>query len=374
MRVVIAGAGFGGLEVATCLSEELGNQIAVTLIDKNDSFVFGFSKLDVMFGRATPDEIRLPYRVIDKPGVTFVQAVIQAIDPVAKQVVTDQGTYDADVLVVALGADYDLAATPGLTEGGYEFYSVSGATRLRDVLATFAGGTVVVGVLTPHYKCPPAPSEAALLMDDYLLARGLREQSRIVLVSPFPSPLPVSPEAGAAVLARLNERGIEFIPQAVTTYIDASGYRLHLADGRTIPYDLLLAVPVHVAPSVVVASGLAEGGWIPVDLRTLQTRFPDVYAIGDVTSVGTPRAGMFAEGAGKVVAEQLIARYHGGAGTPYQGDGTCYIEWGGGAVAGIYVNFLGGPTPTARFTTQSGEGVALKAWFGQSRRSRWFGR
>jgi sulfide:quinone oxidoreductase len=360
--------------VATCLSEALGDQVAVTLIDKSDSFVFGYAKLDVMFGRSTPDEIHLPYRAINKPGVTFTQAEIQAIDPAEKRIITDQGTFDGDVLVIALGADYDLAATPGLAEGGNEFYSVSGAKHVRDVLAAFAGGTVVVGVLTPHYKCPPAPSEAALLTHDYLAERGLRERSRIIMASPFPSPLPVSPEAGAAVLARLHERGIEFVPHAFTTHIDAGEHRLHLADGRTLPYDLLLAVPVHVAPPVVLNSALAEGGWIPVDRRTLQTRFPDVYAIGDVTSVGTPRAGVFSEGAGKVVAEQLIARYRGSdAGGPYQGDGTCYIEWGDGAVAGIYVNFLGGPTVTARFTTQSGEGATEKARFGQSRRARWFG-
>ena len=160
MKVVIVGAGFGGLETATCLSETLGRDVNVTLIDRNDSFVFGYAKLDVMFGRTAPEAIHLPYRAFAKPGVTFRQEVVTSIDPDARRVATDKGTYDADVLVVALGAEYDVSATPGLADGGHEFYSVAGAVKLRDILPAFQGGTVVVGVMTPHYKCPPAPSEA----------------------------------------------------------------------------------------------------------------------------------------------------------------------------------------------------------------------
>ena len=134
-RVVVLGAGFGGLELATTLSEALGDDVDVTLIDKNDAFVFGYSKLDVMFGRTTPDAVRLPYRDIAKPGVRFLQETITAIDPEARRVTTDAGVHEADVLVVALGADYDLDATPGLAEGGNEFYSVAGAERLARAAA-----------------------------------------------------------------------------------------------------------------------------------------------------------------------------------------------------------------------------------------------
>jgi len=289
MRVVIAGAGFGGLEIATCLSEALGDGVDVTLIDKNDSFVLGYAKLDVMFGRTAPEAIHLPYGAFAKRGVTFRQELVTALDPATRRVVTDWATYDADILVVALGADYDVGATPGLADGGHEFYSVAGAKRLRDLLPTFQGGTVVVGVMTPHYKCPPAPSEAAMLMHDYLTARGIRDRSRIVMTTPLPSPIPVSKAAGDGILARFAELGIECISGAATTRVDAATHTLRLATGEAIPFDLLLAVPVHVAPQVVLESGLAEGGWIPVEKGTLKTRFPDVYAVGDVTSVGTPR-------------------------------------------------------------------------------------
>jgi len=374
MKVVILGAGFGGLEIATCLSETLGGEVAVTLIDKNDSFVLGYAKLDVMFGRTPPEAIHLPYRAFAKRGVTFRQELVTALDPAARRVVTDRATYDADILVVALGADYDVGATPGLAEGGHEFYSVAGAKALRELLPTFRGGTVVVDVMTPHYKCPPAPSETAMLMHDFLTSRGLRDRSRIIMVTPLPSPLPVSKAAGDGILARFAELGIECISGAATTRVDAATHTLHLSTGDAVHYDLLLAVPVHVAPQVVRDSGLAVDGWIPVEKGTLKTRFPDVYAVGDVTSVGTPRAGIFSEGAGKVVAAQIIARHRGGDTAPYQGDGHCYIEFGGDQIAEIYVNFLGGPKPTSDFKGATPEGVANKRRFGSSRAARWFGR
>ena len=331
MRVVILGAGFGGLELATCLSDALGDQVAVTLIDKNDSFVFGYSKLDVMFGKQEPAAVRLPYRAIAKPGVEFRQETILSIDPERKRAVTDHGTYEGDVLVVALGADLDPSATPGLVEGGHEFYSVAGAERLRDVLPAFNGGSVVVAVTTPHYKCPPAPSETAMLMHDYLVERGLRDASRITLVMPFGTPLPVSPEVGGAIHAELVDRDIDFVGGATITGVDPGGRAVRLADGTAIEADLILAVPLHVAPPVVVEAGLTEDGWIPVDKYTLKTRFPDVYAFGDVASVGVPRAGVFSEGQAKVVAEQLIARQRSQADAArYEGAGVCYLEFGRG--------------------------------------------
>jgi sulfide:quinone oxidoreductase len=374
VRVVILGAGFGGLEIATCLSEALGDEVDVTLIDKNDSFVLGYAKLDVMFGRTAPESVHLPYRAFAKPGVTFKQELITAIDPIARRVVTDRAAYEADVLVVALGADYDVGATPGLAEGGHEFYSVAGAKAVRGLLPGFQGGTVVVGVMTPHYKCPPAPSETAMLMHDYLTVRGLRDRSRIVMTTPLPSPLPVSKVAGDGILGRFGELGIECHVAAATTRVDAATRTLHLATGDALRYDLLLAVPVHVAPRVVLDSGLAVDGWIPVEKGTLKTRFPDVYAVGDVTSVGTARAGVFAEGAGKVVAAQIIARLRGGETARYQGEGYCYIEFGGNQVAEIAVNFLGGPKPTSDFKGATAEGFAHKRFFGASRAARWFGR
>jgi sulfide:quinone oxidoreductase len=373
-RIVILGAGFGGLELSTMLSEELGDDVEVTLIDKRDAFVFGYSKLDVMFGRTTLDAVRLPYREIVKPGVRFLQQTITAIDPQTRSVTTDDGVHEADVLVVALGADYDFDATPGLAEAGNEFYSVAGAAKLGELLAKFTAGRALIGVCGAPFKCPPAPSETALLLHDYLSTRGVRGDCEISFVLPLGSPVPPSAETSRALLAAFAERDIEFIPGRRVSSLDATRRVAVLDDGGEVPYDLFLGVPKHRAPDVVIASGMTEDGYVPVSSATLQTRFPGVYAIGDVATVGAPKAGVFAEGAARVVARALIADRRGGVQpAPYDGRGVCYIEFGGGRVGRVEVDFLSGPKPTGSFGAPSEALTAEKRHFGSSRRARWFG-
>ncbi|HUK99217.1 MAG TPA: FAD-dependent oxidoreductase [Gaiellaceae bacterium] len=372
--VLILGAGFGGLELATTLSESLGDDIDVVLVDDGDAFVFGYSKLDVMFGRTTLDAVRLPYRDLAKPGVRFLQETITAIDPEQRSVTTNAGSHEGDVLVVALGADYDFDATPGLIEAGNEFYSVAGAERLAGLLPSFSRGRAVVGVCGAPFKCPPAPSEAALLLHDHLLTRGVRDDCEISFVIPFGTPVPPSPETSRALVEAFAERGIEFIPQRRVASLDGARGVVVLDDGTELPYDLFLGVPRHRAPDVVIASGMTEDGYIPVSSRTLETRYPSVYAVGDVATVGVPKAGVFAEGAARVVARSLIARRRGGdEASLYDGRGSCYIEFGGGGVGRVDVDFLGGPKPTGTFQAPSDALVAEKEHFGASRRARWFG-
>ena len=373
-RVVVLGAGFGGLELSAILSEALGEELEVTLIDKSDAFIFGFSKLDVMFGRATPDAVRVPYRRIVKAGVRFRQEAITAIDPETRRVTTDGGTYDADVLVVALGADYDVAATPGLAEGGHEFYSMAGATRVRDVLPTFSKGHAIVAVTSAPFKCPPAPSEAALLLHDHLVTRGVREACAISLVMPFDVPVPPSPDTSRALLAAFAERDITFVPNRLVRTLDPVRRVAILDDGTEMPYGLFLGVPKHRVPDVVAASGMTEKGWIPVSAKTLETRFPGVYAVGDVTSVGGPKAGVFAEGQARVAAASIIAELQGTERPgPYTGAGVCYVEFGGNRVGRVDVDFFSGPKPTGSYQEASAALAAEKDHFGSSRRARWFG-
>jgi sulfide:quinone oxidoreductase len=372
-RIVVLGAGFGGLELSTLLSEALGDRIEVTLIDRSDAFVFGYSKLDVMFGHAAPDKVRLPYRNFVKPGVRLLRETVTAIDPAARRVTTDRGVHDADFLVVALGADYDIAATPGLAEVN-EFYSVAGAERLRDVLPAFTRGIALIGVCGAPYKCPPAPSECALMLHDYLLARAVRAACEIVFVLPLPSPVPPSPETSRALEAAFQERGIRFIPGKRVASVDATAKRAILDDGTALPFDLFLGVPRHRVPDVVAASGMAENGWIPVNPRTLETRHPGVFALGDGANTGTPKAGVFAEGTARAVASALVAKLGGGgAATGYSGLGTCYIEFGAGRIGKVEVDFFSGPKPTGTYHEPSVALRAEKETFGSSRRARWFG-
>jgi sulfide:quinone oxidoreductase len=243
------------------------------------------------------------------------------------------------------------------------------------VLGAFAGGRVVVAVTSLPFKCPPAPSEAALLMHDLLVARGARDRSTIALVMPLPVPIPPSPAASELLLSTFAERGIDWHPQRLGGSLDPARRVAVLSDETELPYDLFLGVPVHRAPAVVVEAGMTVDGWIPVDPFTLETRFPGVYAVGDVTSVGTPKAGVFAEGQAGVVAERIIAAIREEAGSAeYGGRGMCYLEMGHNQVAKVDVTFVSGQPPTGALDGPSPAYVADKVEFGRSRIERWFGR
>lgn len=373
-RVVVLGAGFGGLELCTTLSEAVGDELDVTLIDRAESFVFGFSKLDVMFGRTTPEAVRLAYSDIAKPGLRVVRETVTAIDPEARRVETDAGVHEADALVIALGADYDMDATPGLAEAGNEFYSVAGAQQLAGIIPTITEGHVVIGVCGAPFKCPPAPSECALLLHDELTARGVRDACRISFVMSLSTPVPPSPETSAALEAEFAQRGIEFFGGRRISALDPQRKVAKLEDGGELAFDLFLGVPKHRAAGVVVASGMTEDGYIPVDPATLKTRFDGVYAVGDVATAGVPKAGVFAEGAARVVAQTLIAELCGGAPPErHLGRGTCYIEFGEGRIGSVDIDFLSGPSKTGTFKAPSAAQMVEKERFGESRTARWFG-
>ncbi len=372
-RVLVLGAGFGGLELCTMLSDALGDDVEVTLIDRSDAFVFGFSKLDVMFARTTSASVRLPYRAIAKPGVRVLRETVTGIDPTSRRVSTDVATHEADVLVVALGADYDMDATPGLAEGGNEFYSLAGAEHLAEIIPSLSRGHLVIGVCGTPFKCPPAPSECALLLDDELRARGVREACQISFVIPLGTPVPPSPETSAALIEEFAARDIAFIPGRRVAALDPARSVAILDDDSELAFDLFLGVPKHRAPEVVLDSGMTEDGYVPVDSATLETRFPGVYAIGDVATAGVPKAGVFAEGAARIVAQTLIHRWRGGEPPGrHLGQGTCYIEFGAGRVGSVDIDFLSGPTKTGTFNAPSAGLVAEKDRFGSSRRARWF--
>ena len=375
-HVLILGAGFGGLELATRLSETLRDAVRVTLLDRNDSFVFGFSKLELMLGRQTADDVRLHYRDIDKDGVEFRQETVTGVDPVARRVTTDAGAYDADFLVVAMGADYDMAATPGLEAGGFEYYTMAGAERLRDALAEFDGGRVLVSVLGQPFKCPPAPFEGAFLLHEYFTQRGIRDSVQMTSTFPMQRPVPVTAEISQMFRDALAARDIEELPQHLVTSIDPATRTAQLASGETLPYDLFVGIPKHRAPDPLAEAGLAVNGWVPVDQTNLRTQFPQVYAIGDVcTGPRTvAKAGIFAESAALVVADDIAASLGGGESpAPYEGAGVCYAEFGDGLVSKVAVSFLGGPAPAAQRNDPSREYAAEKQEFGATRRARWFG-
>jgi sulfide:quinone oxidoreductase len=324
MRIVVLGAGFGGLEIAWRLSNALGDDLDLVLVDETESFVFGYSKLDVMFGRTLASEVRHPYSALSMPGVRFLQATVLAIDPATRRVTTSAEVLEADALVIALGADLDPAATPGLVEAGHEFYTEAGAFALRDVLAGFEGGRVIVGVTSTPFKCPPAPSETTLLMHDFLVARGLRDRSSVSLVMPLPVPIPPSPVASQMVLAAFAEREIDWHAGVLVRALDPATQTAQLSDGTALPYDLFLGIPTHRAPAVVVAAQLLA----------------------------------------KLRGEEDPLRY--------DGHGICWMEVGHGEIAKVDVTFVAGQAPQGSMEGPSAGLMADKQEFGRSRVARWF--
>jgi len=318
--------------------------------------------------------VRLPYKKFVKPGVRVLRETITSIDPTARRVTTNRGVHEADFLVVALGADYNFAATPGMADAT-EFYTLEGATRLGEILPTFTKGCVLIAVGGAPFKCPPAPSEAALMMHDYLTTRGIRSACEITLILPLEVPVPPSPETSRALLAAFAERNIEFVADREMRRVDTQRRVVTLDDGREFPYDLFLGVPAIRAPKVLEESGMTQDGYVPVKPKTLETRFPDVYAVGDCARQGTPKAGVFAEGAARAVARALIARLRNQEiPVTHAGTGSCYIEFGAGRIGRVDVDFFSNPDhPVGTYYEPSVALRADKEHFGSSRRARWFG-
>ena len=373
-RVVVLGAGFGGLELSTTLSEALGEQVEVTLIDKSEGFVFGYSKLDLMFGAASADEVRLPYADFVKPGVRLLRETVTAIDPEAKRVTTDAGVHEADYLVIALGADYDLDATPGLAEAGNEFYSVAGAERLAAMIPTFSRGHARDRRLRRPLQVPAGAERVRADARRRAAPRGVRDACEITFVIPLGAPVPPSPETSVALRQEFAERGIELIAGRRIAALDPASRVAVLDDGSELPFDLFLGVPKHRAPDVVIERdrrGRLRAGR-PGDARD---RLPGVYAVGDVATAGVPKAGVFAEGAARIVAA-AAARPDARRCRPgrHLGQGTCYIEFGEGRIGSVDIDFLSGPERTGPFNPPSAEQMAQKEKFGASRSARWFSR
>lgn len=376
-KILILGAGFGGLETASGLGAVMKEGYEITLIDKNEAFFIGFSKIDVLFGRRTEEQVKYRYENLRLQDVRFVQATITSIDTDAKSVATTRGTFSYDYLAVALGASLDNHAIPGFVESGAnEFYSMEGAVRLRPILEAFSRGTLLIAIFKPPYKCPPAPYEVAYQLHDLFVRKGIRDAIRMKMVIPAPRPVD-NPKVSEALETLLAERNIELIPATPITAIDAPA-RKAVSAGITLDYDLLLGVPVHTLPQAITTSKLGRTGFIQVSPKNLETAIPDVYAVGDVSNIpvadkAVPKAGAFAEDAARTVVSDILRKEgltH--ALVKFNAIGACYLELGGGRVARVNANYLGGENPQVSLEGPSSELYPDKLRFESSRRDRWF--
>lgn len=362
-KTLILGGGFGGIAAANALRELLPPEHKILVFAKEPTFHVGAGKTWVMLGERTPEEISRPVETLLARGIRLAPGIARAIDPGQGAVLTDRGEERGDFLVLALGADLDFEVVPGLSEGAHTFYTVEGAVRLRGALERFVGGDIAILIPKAPFKCPPAPYEAAMLIRHRLAARGLAGKTRISIYTVEGAPMATAgPEMGQLIQKELADRGISFHPRKTTVQVEAGTRRIAFEDGSDAQYDLLIAIPPHVAPKAVREAQLVgPSGWIPVDPLTLKVAGAaeaEVYAIGDVTAVplpgrfrpdmplSLPKAGVFAEAQGRVVAHQIAARVLGTAmaGT-FDGKGFCYLEVGGGLAMRAEGAFFEKPHP-----------------------------
>ncbi len=376
--VLVLGGGVGGLVTASELRRRLDPADRVVVIERERRHLFQASLLWLMVGRRRRDQIERPLRELLAPGVELVEADVRSIDPAARRVETTAGVFTGDALVVALGAEPDRDAVPGYREAALDFFSPEGAAACAGALHTFGGGRVVVAVAALPYKCPAAPYEAALLLDDELRRRGIRERCEIDVYSPEPAPMPVAgPAMGTAVVGLLAAKGIRFHPGSRVERFEPGSHELVLADGSRVGYDLLAGVPPHRAPTAVRESPLTgDTGWIPVDRATLETGHARVHAIGDVTTITLangkplPRAGVFAHDQGLVVARRIAATLAGRqAGDAFDGVGYCWVETGAGRAAFAVGEFFAEPDPTLALRApgrswHTGKVLFERSWIG----------
>jgi sulfide:quinone oxidoreductase len=361
-KVLILGGGSGGLATAGRLKELLGDNVNVTVIDKQTSFVMGFSLLRVMTSEKTEQEVTFPKEKVSQKGIKFINTEVNGIDVKNGIVRTGQGESAYDYLVIALGAELAPEKVPGF-ESAFHMYTLEDAKKLRDALSSFRGGSIRLVVSSTPFKCPPAPYEAVMLIDDYLRSKGLRDKSDIQIFTPEPLPMPIAgPKVGNTVVSMLNEKGIGFHNNSKVSLIDGSSKQIVFENGTREKYELLIAIPPHTSPKVVKESGLADAsGWIPVDPKNMQTKHDRVYAIGDVAAVKLPsgmmlpKAATFAFGQAEIVASNIASSVLGTETRSWDGFGECFIETGSGNAAYGSGSFYSSPKPVINLQIPSKE-------------------
>lgn len=352
--IIILGGGMGGLVAANELRKKVGKNVRIVLIDKSQTHIYAPSFLYLMLGKRQPDKIQKPLSLLRRKGIEFINEEIIKIDLESKLIKTQNQNLQYDYLIVSLGAELTPEKIPGLAESGYNLYALEGVEKLRDDLENFSGSKVAIVISSLPFKCPTAPYEAAFLLDERFQERGTGGRTEVNIYTPETLPLPAAgPNIGKAVAGMLAERKIGFNPEAKLVSANPQKKELQFENGKIANFDLLIFIPPHQGSKVVRDSGLGnETGWIPVDKKTLKTKYDKVFAIGDgiaaTVASGKPRpkAGVFAHYEAAVVAENIVRELKGfPADKEYDGRASCFLEVGYGKAGFASGNFYNEPAP-----------------------------
>jgi len=350
-NIVVLGCGLGGFSAANLLSKQLGSRATVTIVEPRAKIPLPSSLLWIIFGWREPNKIQKDLKKLTKrKNVRLVSERVEKIDIDGRSVKTQSQELRYDKLLVSLGAELAPEEVPGLDSYSHTFYTLDSAMKLRDAIDDFRGGAIVVGICRTPFKCPAAPYELSLLLEEHM--RRAKKKVEIQLFTPEPHPVPAAGSViGKQVERLLSSRGIKYLPKTRATKVEKD--RVVFENGSALRHDLLITVPPHRSPKVVVEAGLAEAsGWVPVNPQNLATKFENVYAIGDVTSIETPhghvpylpKAGVFALGQAEVVANNIAMSITGkGQMRQWNGHGACHLQVSKSESAFLQGTFLSNP-------------------------------
>lgn len=377
--MVILGGGFGGLSAANEIRDSLpASQVKITVIDKKDWFMVGFAKLWIITGARTFEDSIGSLNELPKNDIDFVQDEISKIDLENKTVNTNSQTIPYDFLIISMGAVLAPERIPGLAEYGHNLYDHEQLLQIKNKIENIESGKIAISIMGMPYKCPPAPFEASLLIDSMLRKMGKRDSVEIHFYSPAPITLPAAgPQVSTKILELINSEKIIFHNSCKIKSVEPKKL---IFENREDDFDLLLAVPPHIAPQLIYDSKLAKApGFIPIN-RDCKTSFENVYAVGDVTSLAVsetaavPKAGVFAEGEGSTVAKNIVARISGKEDSAlFDGKGGCFIESGKDTASLIEVDMFTNEKPTTNLTESTAENLSRKHEFEKERLARWLG-
>jgi sulfide:quinone oxidoreductase len=374
--ILVLGAGTGGIITAKELSKKVGNDgevnpVKIILFEKEERNVFAPSLLWLMVGKRKPQQVYRSTKKLAGAGVEVVIGEIENVNPENISISVKGTGYKGDYMVISLGVEQ----TPehNLNKFGFDFYTVEGAVAFNEKLQNFKGGKIAVLVPSLPFKCPAAPYEAAMLVAGFIRNKGLSSKTEISLYTPEPGPMGVAgKELSGAVKQMVESKGIKYFPEHQLT--SATEKTLTFSNGKITEYDLLAFTPKHQCPAVISKTNLiGKSGWIEANRNTMETQFPNVYAIGDITFIPLemgkplPKAGVFAHYQAEVVAHNIAQNIYGNPDKSryktFNGEGQCFLEMGGGKAGYAGGNFYGSPLPVVKMKKPGFFWHWTKVWF-----------
>jgi sulfide:quinone oxidoreductase len=366
--ILVLGAGTGGIFTAKELSKKIGGKTKIVLFEKEEKNVFAPSLLWLMVGMRKPKEVYRDTQKIKGSGIEIIMGEIEKVSPERISVTVKGKEYKGDYMVISLGVEQ--VAEHNLNIYGHDFYTLDGAEKFNEELQNFKGGKIVVLVPSLPFKCPAAPYEATMLIESFIKEKGLSSKTEVSHFTPEPGPMGVAgKELSGAVRQLVEGKGIKYFPEHQLT--SATEKTLTFSDGKTVEYDLLAYTPKHQCPSVIKETALVgKSGWIEVNRNTMETSFPNVFAIGDVTFIPLemgkplPKAGVFAHYQAETVAHNIAQKIAGKeADKTFNGEGQCFLELGGGKAGYAGGNFYGSPLPIVKMKKPGYFWHWTKIWF-----------